>query len=163
MMRWWTRHLKRSILKDSSQILVLEDDDAVPSNGSLFGRAMGSAASVASSLFSDFPSAEVNFLTTGLAGAVIAFRDRAAARRRHLALAAPAPGGDWSIRAAMKRGRPVVVERGRRLCSKAHQWSALRHHRCSNASTSAAIPAALAAVRDGSRTSASCTASTNGR
>ena len=52
---WWTRHLKRSILKDSSQILVLDDDDAVPSNGSLFGRAMGSAASVASSLFTDFP------------------------------------------------------------------------------------------------------------
>ena len=91
---WWTRHLKRSILKDSSQIVVLADDDAVPSNGSLFGRAMGSAASVASSLFTDFPfSGEVNFLTTGAVAPGAMFSATALPRGvAYLALAAPGAG-----------------------------------------------------------------------
>ena len=64
---------------------MLTDDEAeafAPTT-SLFGRAMGSAANIATSLFTDFPfSGEVNLLTTGAVApgdAVLA--DGAAARR----------------------------------------------------------------------------------
>ena len=103
---WRLRHLKRSILKDSAPLVVLTEDQPELSNGSLFGRAMGSAANLATSLFTDFPfSGEVNFLTTGAVapGAVLsatAFPRGVA----YLALAAPMSGGDWSIRAAMSEG-----------------------------------------------------------
>ena len=123
---WWTRHLKRSILKDSSQILVLTDDDAVPSNGSLFGRAMGSAASVASSLFTDFPfSGEVNFLTTGSVAPGALLSATALPRGvAYLALAAPGAGRRLVDPRRHERGRPVVVERRRRLRLEGDQRSA---------------------------------------
>ena len=67
---------------------------------------MGSAANLATSLFTDFPfSGEVNFLTTGAVapGAVLsatAFPRGVA----YLAIGAPTSGGDWAIRAAMSEG-----------------------------------------------------------
>ena len=152
---WWTRHLKRSILKDSSQILVLADDDAVPSNGSLFGRAMGSAASVASSLFTDFPfSGEVNFLTTGSVAPGALLSATALPRGvAYLALAAPAPGGDWSIRAAMSEGDLSSWNVAGAYASKAtsgpHRYDLGLSY--STQEYLGGNPAALAAVRDGSR------------
>ena len=152
---WWTRHLKRSILKDSSQILVLADDDAVPSNGTLFGRAMGSAASVASSLFTDFPfSGEVNFLTTGSVAPGALLSTTALPRGvAYLALAAPAPGGDWSIRAAMSEGDLSSWNVAGAYASKAtsgpHRYDLGLSY--STQEYLGGNPAALAAVRDGSR------------
>jgi len=152
---WWTRHLKRSILKDSSQILVLADDDAVPSNGTLFGRAMGSAASVASSLFTDFPfSGEVNFLTTGSVAPGALLSATALPRGvAYLALAAPAPGGDWSIRAAMSEGDLSSWNVAGAYASKAtsgpHRYDLGLSY--STQEYLGGNPAALAAVRDGSR------------
>jgi hypothetical protein len=152
---WWTRHLKRSILKDSSQMLVLADDDAVPSNGSLFGRAMGSAASVASSLFTDFPfSGEVNFLTTGSVAPGALLSATALPRGvAYLALAAPAPGGDWSIRAAMSEGDLSSWNVAGAYASKAtsgpHRYDLGLSY--STQEYLGGNPAALAAVRDGSR------------
>jgi hypothetical protein len=152
---WWTRHLKRSILKDSSQILVLDDDDAVPSNASLFGRAMGSAASVASSLFTDFPfSGEVNFLTTGSVAPGAMLSATALPRGvAYLALAAPAPGGDWSIRAAMGEGDLSSWNVAGAYASKAtsgpHRYDLGLSY--STQEYLGGNPAALAAVRDGSR------------
>jgi len=152
---WWTRHLKRSILKDSSQILVLADDDEVPSNGSLFGRAMGSAASVASSLFTDFPfSGEVNFLTTGSVAPGALLSATALPRGvAYLALAAPAPGGDWSIRAAMSEGDLSSWNVAGAYASKAtsgpHRYDLGLSY--STQEYLGGNPAALAAVRDGSR------------
>ncbi|MBA2602113.1 MAG: TonB-dependent receptor [Acidobacteria bacterium] len=99
------RHIKRSILKDAGPIVVLTERTEL-SDGSVLGRAVGSAAGIATALFTDFPfSGEVNFLTTGAIapGAVLpatAFPRGVA----YLALAAPAAGGDWSIRAAMSEG-----------------------------------------------------------
>ena len=100
------RHIKRSILKDASPIVVLAEDDEFVPAGSIFGRAMGSAASLATSLFTDFPfSGEVNFLTTSAVAPGALLSARALPRGvAYLALAAPAPGGDWSIRAAMSEG-----------------------------------------------------------
>ena len=102
---WRLRHIKRSILKDSAPIVVLAGDPEL-SSGWGFGRAVGSAAHAATSLFADLPlSGEVNILTTGAVapGAVLsatAFPRGVA----YLALGAPGAGGDWSIRAAMSEG-----------------------------------------------------------
>jgi hypothetical protein len=152
---WWTRHLKRSILKDSSQTLVLSDDDAVPSNGSLFGRAMGSAASVATSLFTDFPfSGEVNFLTTGSVAPGAMLSTTALPRGvAYLALAAPAAGGDWSIRGAMSQGDlsswNVAGAYASRPSGGPHRYDFGVSY--STQEYMGGNPAALAAVRDGSR------------
>jgi hypothetical protein len=152
---WWTRHLKRSILKDSSQILVLTDDDTLPSNGSLFGRAMGSAASVASSLFTDFPfSGEVNFLTTGSVAPGALLSATALPRGvAYLALAAPGAGGDWSIRAAMSQGDlsswNVAGAYASKTTTGPHRYDLGLSY--STQEYLGGNPAALAAVRDGSR------------
>jgi hypothetical protein len=103
---WRLRHIKRSILKNTGSVVMVTDPDPLVPSGSLFGRAVGSAANLATSLFTDFPfSGEVNFLTTSAVapGAVLS----ATALPRgvaYVALAAPAPGGDWAIRAAMSEG-----------------------------------------------------------
>lgn len=104
---WRIRHLPRSILKDSSTAVAVADgDEAEPPSGSLFMRAMDSAASVAASLFSDIPfTGEVNLLTTSafapgdlFAGGVV---PRGVA---YLSIGAPTPAGNWQVRAAMGEG-----------------------------------------------------------
>ena len=151
---WRLRHLKRSILKDAAPIVVLTDDDAVVPAGSLFGRAMGSAASIASSLFTDFPfSGEVNFLTTGAVapGAVLsatAFPRGVA----YLALAAPGAGGDWTIRAAMSEGDLsswIVAGAYASKPGNTHSYDMGLSY--STQEYLGGNPAALAAVTDGSR------------
>ena len=102
---WRTRHLPRSILKDAAPILVFTEDDeeTFTPTSSLFGRAMGSAANIASSFFTDFPfSGEVNILTTGAVAPGALLSATALPRGvAYLALNAPAPGGEWLIRGAM--------------------------------------------------------------
>jgi hypothetical protein len=107
---WRLRHAPRSILKDVNSILVLTEDDRPIPTSSLFGRAVGSAAnlagsaaSLASSLFTNFPlSGEVNFLTTGaLAPGALLSATAFPRGVAYMALAAPTSSGDWSVRAAM--------------------------------------------------------------
>jgi hypothetical protein len=104
---WRLRHIRRSILKDSAPISVFTggNDDLV-ADGSVFGRAVGSAAGLASALFTDFPfSGEVNILTTGAVAPGEVLSATAFPRGiAYLALAAPGTGGDWMIRAAMSEG-----------------------------------------------------------
>ena len=62
---WRLRHIKRSILKDSAPIVTVVERDGDIATGSLFERAMDSAASLATTFFTDLPfSGEVNLLTT---------------------------------------------------------------------------------------------------
>ncbi|MBI3263179.1 MAG: TonB-dependent receptor [Acidobacteria bacterium] len=67
---WRLRHLKRSVLKDSTTTVVeaarVEGDrDGGFPGGTVFGKAFESSARFASNLFADFPfSAEVNLLTS---------------------------------------------------------------------------------------------------
>ena len=150
---WRLRHLKRSILKDASSILVLSDDEGVPS-GSLFGRAMGSAASLASSLFTEFPfSGEVNFLTTGALAPGAMLSSTALPRGvAYLALAAPGAGGDWSIRGAMSEGDLSSWIVAGAFASKpggSHKYDLGLSY--STQEYTGGNPAALAAVTDGSR------------
>jgi len=66
---WRLRHVKRSVLKDSGEVVAVadtaDDEELPPPPASLFGRAFDGAASMASSLFTDLPfSGELNLLTT---------------------------------------------------------------------------------------------------
>ena len=153
---WRLRHIKRSILKNSGPIATYRGDDAPLPSGSLLGRAVGSAAGLATSLFTEFPfSGEVNFLTIGAAapGALLSSTTfpRGVA---YLALAAPGAGGDWSIRAAMSEGDLSSWIVAGAFSSKpqparAHQYEfglsySIQEYTGGN-------PSALAAVTDGSR------------
>ena len=150
---WRTRHFKRSILKDAAPMIVFADDEPVPA-GSLFGRAMGSAANVASSFFTDFPfSGEVNFLTTGAVAPGALLSATAFPRGiAYMALAAPGAGGDWAIRAAMSQGDLsswIVAGSFASKSAGAHKYNLGLSY--STQEYQGGNPAALAAVTDGSR------------
>src|SRR5438094_808794 len=103
---WRLRHLKRSVLKDSGEVVAIaaaDDEELPPPPSSLFGRAFDSAASMASSLFTDLPfSGEVNLLTTSafMPGQMFSgdFLPRGVA---YVSLGAPLAGGEWTARASM--------------------------------------------------------------
>jgi Carboxypeptidase regulatory-like domain/TonB dependent receptor len=148
------RHIKRSILKDAAPIttIVEADEEIVP--GSLFGRAMGSAASLATTFFTDLPfSGEVNVLTTSAVGPEGLFAGDMLPRGvAYLAIGAPTPAGDWSMRAAMSQGdlSSWIVAGGfqsRGTSAHAYRFGlsyAMQDYVGGN-------PAALAAATDGSR------------
>jgi hypothetical protein len=151
---WRLRHIKRSILKDAVSTVALNDQVRFEPDGSIFGRAIGSAASLASSLFTDFPfSGEVNFLTTGAVAPGALFSSTAFPRGiAYLALAAPGTGGDWSIRAAMSEGDLsswVVAGAFLSKPGRAHTYDFGFSY--STQEYMGGNPAALAAVTDGSR------------
>jgi hypothetical protein len=102
---WRLRHLTRSILKDSANAVIVADEDSVPDD-SLFGRSGRGAASVAGSFLGDLPfTGEVNLLTTGaFAPGGLFSGDMIPRGVAYLAIGAPAPAGDWTLRAAMSEG-----------------------------------------------------------
>src|SRR5204862_1691145 len=66
---WRLRHIKRSILKESGEVVSITDaaseQSIPPATPSLFGGAFASAASMAASFFTNPPfSGELNLLTT---------------------------------------------------------------------------------------------------
>jgi hypothetical protein len=104
---WRLRHIKRSVLKDSSSSIVdFADTEFEPPASSPVWRAVDSAASFATTLFGELPfSGEVNVLTTSafapgdlLSGNML---PRGVA---YLSIGAPTTAGDWSARAAMSEG-----------------------------------------------------------
>ena len=154
-MAWRLRHVPRSILKDASTMVVLTDDEPVLPSSSLFGRAVGSAAGLATSFFTDFPfSGEVNFLTTGAVAPGSVFSPTALPRGvAYLALAAPTSSGEWAIRAAMSEGDLsswiVAGSFATKPSSARHTYSLGLSY--STQDYMGGNPAALAAVTDGSR------------
>jgi hypothetical protein len=153
---WRTRHLPRSILKDAAPIVVLADDEtaAFAPTSSLFGSAMGSAANLATSLFTDFPfSGEVNILTTGAVAPGALLSATALPRGvAYLALSAPAPGGEWLIRGAMSEADLSSWIVAGSFASKpggSHKYNLGLSY--STQDYQGGNPAALAAVTDGSR------------
>lgn len=100
---WRMRHIKRSILKDSAREVVVTADSDLTS-GSAFTRAVGSAGTFATSLFSDF-SGEVNLLTTSAVGPGEFLPNGELPRGvAYLSIGAPTPAGNWLVRAAMSQG-----------------------------------------------------------
>jgi hypothetical protein len=104
---WRLRHLTRSILKDASSIVVVENnDDSVAPESSFFGHMSQSASTAVASFFSDLPfSGEVNLLTTGAFAPGRLFSSETLPRGvAYVAIGAPTGAGDWAVRAAMSQG-----------------------------------------------------------
>jgi len=103
---WRLRHVKRSVLKDSGEVVAVDDDtdpDQPEEPSSIFGRAFDGAANMASSIFSDLPfSGEVNLLTSSafMPGQLFSgdFLPRGIA---YVTLGAPLAGGEWQARASL--------------------------------------------------------------
>jgi hypothetical protein len=108
---WRLRHIKRSILKDSSSVIGTfadntDDPDDLARPGSALWRAIDSTANAASNLFGDVPlSGEVNLLTSGAFAPGDLFSGDTMPRGvAYLSIGAPTAGGDWTVRAAMSEG-----------------------------------------------------------
>jgi hypothetical protein len=157
---WRLRHIKRSILKDRSNAIILAGNDAVIQDESIIGRAMGGAANFANyatSLFSDLPlNGEVNLLTTSTFGQEDLFSGNTLPRGvAYLSLGAPTPAGDWTVRAAMSEGDLASWIVAGSFVSKAgpsHSYNVGLSY--STQEYQGGNPIALAAMRDGSRNAA---------
>jgi Carboxypeptidase regulatory-like domain/TonB dependent receptor-like, beta-barrel len=108
---WRLRHIKRSILKDSTSAVTFADgnsagDDIELRPGSALWRAIDSTADLATSLFGDIPlSGEVNLLTSGAFAPGDLFSGDTVPRGvAYLSIGLPTSGGDWTMRAAMSEG-----------------------------------------------------------
>jgi hypothetical protein len=150
---WRMRHIRRSILRSTSSVVALAENDPEISSGSFFGRAVD-AASLAATFFTALPfSGEVNLLTTGALGPGGFFDGDTLPRGvAYLAIGAPIRGGDWSVRAAMSQGDLsswIVAGAFDSTKSSTHAYEfgysyATQEYLGGN-------PAALAGVKDGSR------------
>lgn len=158
---WRLRHIKRSILKDRTNAIVLAGDETELSDESIFGRAVGGAANFANyatSIFSDLPlSGEVNLLTTSTFGPGFDLFSGEALPRgvAYLSLGAPTPAGDWTVRAAMSEGDLASWIVSGSFISRAgpsHSYTVGLSY--STQDYQGGNPIALAAMRDGSRNAA---------
>ena len=151
---WRLRHIKRSILKDSAPIVTVVERDGEIAPGSLFGRAMDSAASLATTFFTDLPfTGEVNLLTTGAFGPGDLSSGNVLPRGvAYMAIGAPTSAGDWSVRAAMNQGDLsswIVAGAFQSRGETAHVYKF--GYSYSAQDYLGGNPAALAAAADGSR------------
>ncbi len=157
---WRLRHIKRSILKDQSNAVVLAGNDPDISDESIFGRAIGGAANFAgyaSSLVADLPlNGEVNLLTTNAFGPGEMFSGEGRPRGvAYFSLGAPTPAGEWTARAAMSEGDLASWIVAGSFASKpgpSHAYNVGLSY--STQEYQGGNPIALAAVRDGSRNAA---------
>jgi hypothetical protein len=152
---WRLRHIKRSILKESSPIITVVDRDPEITPGTLFTRAVGSAASIATTFFSDLPfSGEVNLLTTSafFAREDLFSGDLVPRGVAYMTIGAPTSAGTWSVRAAMSQGdlSSWIVAgsfQSRETSTHAYKFG----YSYSMQDYVGGNPAALAAASDGSR------------
>ena len=104
---WRLRHLKRGVLRDAATLAgVPQDDDWFITNSFEFlGRAVGTSARAAKSLFSDLSlGGQVNLLTTGAFDNPLQLLqlDRTSSVA-FFSVGAPVGRGDWNVRAAMNQ------------------------------------------------------------
>ena len=108
---WRLRHAKRSVLKESGETVAVTGRD----NDSLFedslqhlGRAVGSPARLASSLFTDFPlNGQINLLTTSAFDRpqdLFALDAAAPHAVAYMALVVPGRSGDWLMKGTLTQG-----------------------------------------------------------
>ena len=154
-MAWRLRHIKRSILKDRSNAIIVADNDVdFADERSFFGRAVGGAANFATSLFTDVPlSGEVNLLTTNtFAPGELFGGDARPHGVAYLSLGAPTPAGEWLVRAAMTEGDLaswIITGSFASNAGPSHSYSLGLSYGAQ--AYQGGNPAALAAMRDGSR------------
>ena len=109
---WRLRHLKRSILKDATAMVTeqaaMGDRDFLIANSFEFlGRAVGSSAKAAGSLFGNLPlQGQVNLLTTGaFDNPYQLFELERTHSVAYFAVGAPVGlHGDWTVKAALNQG-----------------------------------------------------------
>jgi hypothetical protein len=105
---WRLRHLKRGVLREADTFATLpqEDDWFITDSFEFLGRAVGTSARAAKSVFSDLAlGGQVNLLTTGAFDNPLQLLqlDRTSSVA-FFSLGAPvASHGDWSVRAAMNQ------------------------------------------------------------
>ncbi len=103
---WRLRHLKRSVLKDSGEVV---DIDATPDDANtpeVSSSIIGSAFSSAASFFSNPPfSGEVNLLTTSAiaSGQQLFTSDLLPRGVAYVSIGAPAAGGQWAVRGSLSQ------------------------------------------------------------
>ena len=128
---------------------------------------MDSAASLATTFFTDLPfSGEVNLLTTGAFGPGELFSGEMLPRGvAYMAIGAPTPAGDWSVRAAMNQG-----DLSSWIVAGAFQSRAATAHTPTDSATrtarrtiSAGIPRRSRPLPTAAAMSASCSRSIGGR
>ncbi len=121
------RHIKRSILKDEAPIVSVVEREGEINSSSLFGRAMDSAASLATSFFTDLPfTGEVNVLTTGSVAPDELFSSETLPRGvAYMAIGAPTPAGELVGARGDEPGRFVVVDRCRRVSVARAEFASL--------------------------------------
>ena len=150
---WRLRHIKRSILKDRNSAVGLADGETPLPETAIAQSGFSSAASFAASVFAGLPfSGEVNLLTTGAAGAGDLFTTVGLPRGvAYLSLGAKAPGGEWSMRAAMSEGElsSWIVAGAFESRPSSHSYDFGVSY--STQEYQGRNPVALAAVSDGSR------------
>jgi hypothetical protein len=154
---WRMRHIRRSILKDRSNAIILAGNEVDFDDESIYGGALGGAAGVAGSATSFLTdlavNGEVNLLTTGAVGPGELFSGDGLPRGvAYLALGAPTPAGDWTVRAAMSEGDLASWIVAGSFVSKAgpaHSYNVGLSY--STQDYQGGNPVALAAMRDGSR------------
>jgi len=106
---WRLRHLKRSVLKDSGEVVPGDEsaDETLPeAPSSIFGNAFASAANMAASFFTDPPfTGEVNLLTTSAiaSGQQIFSSDSLPRGVAYVSIGAPMSGGEWAVRGSMSQ------------------------------------------------------------
>lgn len=149
---WRLRHIKRSILKDQSNTVDLFAADEPPVE-SIFGRALSSANSLTTALFTELPlTGEVNLLTTSALGPEMWTSAELPRGVAYFSLGAPTAAGDWLVRGAMSQGDLsswVVAGSFRSKPDPRHTYEAGLTY-----STQAYLggnPSVLLAVKDGSR------------
>jgi len=157
---WRLRHIKRSILKERSNAIVLAGNEPDLSDESIFGRAISGAANVAgyaTSLFTDRPlNGEVNLLTTSAFRPGELFSGEGLPRGvAYFALGVPTPAGEWTVRAAMSEGDLaswIVAGSFASKAGRSHAYNVGLSY--STQEYQGGNPMALAAMRDGSRNAA---------
>jgi carboxypeptidase family protein/TonB-dependent receptor-like protein len=149
---WRLRHIKRSILKDRDNAVILAENEAPLPEASVFSRAYNSTG-FASSVFGGLPfSGEVNLLTSSSVGPGDLFSTVGLPRGiAYFSLGAPTPGGEWTVRAAMSEGElsSWIVAGAFSSQPGAHSYDFGVSY--STQEYQGRNPAALAAVTDGSR------------
>ena len=106
---WRLRHLKRGVLKEAEAMAGIPEDDDwfITDSFQFLGRAVGSSARAATSLFNDLSlGGQVNLLTTGAFDSPMQLLQLDhTSGVAFFSLGAPVgTHGDWAVRAAMNRG-----------------------------------------------------------
>jgi hypothetical protein len=131
---WRLRHAKRSVLKESGEIAAVtarDGDSLFEDSLQQLGRAVGSPARLASSLFADFPlNGQINLLTTSAFDRpqdLFALDADAPHAVAYMALVVPGHSGDWLMKGTVTQGDLsswIVSGSYRRNADAAHAYEA---------------------------------------